>query len=217
MKSIKTENTSDVENYFQLNYPNRTKLLAKLGFRAAEKERVSIIIRALDGEMPESISDLGCGDGELLKKLINRTNHPRRINLIDISQRNIDSALKKISGLTNSVVAEKMDIFNIKDFNPSKASLIIGISDYHKNWKQLLTSGLATCEDILIIDFPKKIALRNILRFIWLKHHKLSFYSTSKPALIKILNEMSLTYHIYDCKYNYVVKIEKGTFHGKKT
>lgn len=202
--------TQAVGMYFEKKYPQRNTASTNTTFRKDEGARFGVLAAFLRENSPESICDIGCGDGVMLAALLQKkTEKPKRIHLVDIATRFLGLAKENLEPYGLQVTSENSSLF---DCAHQLFDLVIamGVSDYCKDWDGLLAILISRTQNTLIVDFPKASPPRHILRKIWLLLHGISLHTISLKSLQILLKKHQIQYRIYNTKYNHVVRIQRN-------
>jgi len=200
--------TPSVRKYFDKCYPVRQSWKS-LFFRTRDVERSNIIISWLPSLKDKSLCDVGCGDGNQIRRILSTGNIPSLLVLQDISSFAVARAKENLTGY-NCILSELVgDAFDDGFGGPHDVVIAIGITDYYSNWDDILDILSKGTSEVLIIDFPRKWRLRNIPRKIWLKINGVYLNSISYRELCDLLIRHGYSFEIEKSTYNWLARISR--------
>ena len=176
---------SAVKEYFEKSYPVRGSWKSMF-FRSRDVERSDIITVWLPFLAGKSMCDVGCGDGTHIHRILSNGNVPSNLVLQDISESAVHRAKQNLSGCGCNLSEFVGDAFVDGFSAPHDVVIVIGVTDYYRNWGDVLGILLKGTSECLIVDFPRKWKLRNIFRMLWLRCNGLDFKAVSHRVRILI-------------------------------
>jgi SAM-dependent methyltransferase len=203
-----------VRDYFDRKYPNSSDWKA-LPFRAKASERLLIVQSLLPRLHEKSMCDVGCGDGEQVFRLVDDGNVPSSLVLQDISARAVRGAQARFAAYGARVSGSIGDALVEGIGGPYDVVLAIGLTDYYRDWSEILRVLLEGTREVLIVDFPRKWKLRNVPRRLWLRSKRMRFNAATKREVLALVNSRASSFAIERSTYNWIVKIDKSVPHRR--
>ena len=198
--------SSAVKEYFEKSYPVRGSWKS-LFFRSRDVERSNIITVWLPFLAGKSMCDVGCGDGTHIHRILSNGNVPSNLVLQDISESAVHRAKQNLSGCGCNLSEFVGDAFVNGIGGSYDVVIAIGVTDYYRNWDDVLRTLLEGTLELLIVDFPRKWKLRNIPRMLWLWRNGLDFNTVSHQELCDLMSRHGCSFVIEKSTYNWVVRI----------
>lgn len=198
-----------VKKYFENSYPVRGSWKSRF-FRPRDVERLNILSDWLPSLMGKSLCDIGCGDGTQIRRILSHGNMPSNLLLQDISRSAIHRAKENLAGCGCSLSELVGDAFTDGFGGPHDIVIAIGVTDYYRNWDDILDVLLKGTSELLIVDFPRKWKLRNLPRRLWLWRNHMDFNAISYQDLCALLSRHTGVYEIEKSTYNWFVRINKA-------
>lgn len=123
------------------------------------------IINSLIGNSGSSIIDLGCGNGSIIKKILQNHSKIKQVTLIDYSKNMLLLAKKNLIRFKIKKKFLKKDIFKIYLKGKTDIVLCIGVLGHVINSKKLIfkMSQLIKQDGILLIQYTKKKHIFSII------------------------------------------------------
>lgn len=203
---------SAVRDYFDRKYPSSSDWKA-LPFRAKASERLLIVQSLLPRLHGKSMCDVGCGDGEQVFRLVDDGNAPASLMLQDISARAVRGAEARFAGYGARVSASVGDALVEGIGGPYDVVLAIGLTDYYRDWSEILRVLLEGTREVLIVDFPRKWKFRNVPRRLWLRSKRMQFNAATEREVSALVSSRTSSFAIERSTYNWIVKIDKSSPH----
>ena len=209
-----SSSASAVKEYFEKSYPVRGSWKSMF-FRSRDVERSDIITAWLPSLAGKSMCDVGCGDGTQILRILSNGNVPSSLVLQDISRSAVHRAKENLNGCGCDLSGFVGDAFVDGFGGPHDVVIVIGVTDYYRNWDDVLGILLKGTSELLIVDFPRKWKLRNIPRMLWLRRNGLNFNAISHRELCDLMSRHECSSEITGSTYNWFIKITKNVLeHG---
>ena len=201
--------SSLVKSYFEKQYLDREGWRSSF-LRSRALERSAIISAWLPPLAGKSLCDVGCGDGDQIRRILSTGNVPSRLVLQDLSPTAVHRAKQALAGCGSTILGSVGDAFVDGFGGPHHVVIATGVTDYYPDWDRVLGTLLKCTLEVLIVDFPRKWRLRNIPRRMWLRRNGLDFNAATHRGICDLMCRHACSFEITRSTYNWIVRITKN-------
>ncbi len=175
-----------VRDYFVNRYPDRSSLLAQLGFRGRHNQ-ATVFLQTLDLSVRgRSLLDYGCGDGVLLASLLG--SRPAQeleslsVTLEDIAERALANARAQLAPL--AISAETV-LISPETSHQTQYGIVlaVGVLDYYHDWMARAAELAARTKERFVFTMPRRRWTTHALRRLWLAAHGIRIWRASDRDL----------------------------------